>query len=54
MNGWMEKSGYCCGENIGLKLDIENGGSCYAWIRCQLVQVGSSNVVAVSVIRNYI
>ncbi|KAK7101239.1 hypothetical protein V1264_024052 [Littorina saxatilis] len=38
MRGMMERTGYCCGENVRLKVEIQNGGDHEAWARCQLVQ----------------
>ena len=39
MRGMLERTGYCCGENIRLKVEIQNGGDQDAWAKCQLLQV---------------
>ncbi|XP_076462587.1 arrestin domain-containing protein 3-like [Babylonia areolata] len=36
--GMLERSGYCCGESIRLKVELQNGSDQEAWVRCQLVQ----------------
>ncbi|KAL8610568.1 hypothetical protein ACOMHN_006287 [Nucella lapillus] len=38
MKAMLERSGYCCGESVRLKVEVQNGGDQEAWVRCQLVQ----------------
>nr|KAG5714031.1 hypothetical protein BaRGS_020359 [Batillaria attramentaria] len=38
MRGMLERTGYCCGENIRLKVEIQNGGDHDAWVVCKLKQ----------------
>lgn len=39
LRGSLERTGYCCGENVRLKLEIQNGGDYDAWADCKLIQV---------------
>ena len=35
----LERSAYCCGENVKLKCEIQNGSDQNVWVICRLIQV---------------
>ena len=35
----LERSAYCCGENVKVKCEIQNGSDQNVWVICRLVQV---------------
>ena len=39
----LERSAYCCGENVKLKAEIQNGSDQNVWLIIRLIQVSSSS-----------